>query len=86
MKTKETYYALQAELLEAGNNADINGGLENESVDRENIDASWGQGGETPPDSPEFWADMINSAEMNAGMRAEEAGHDINELLGRVVY
>lgn len=37
-------------------------------------------------DSEAFWVAMLGNAQMAAGIRAEEAGHNINALIGRVIY
>lgn len=34
----------------------------------------------------EYWVEMYRHACSAAGMRAEEAGQDINQLIGRVIY
>jgi hypothetical protein len=55
--------------------------LADENVDAENsLD-----GGETY-DSDAFWSVMLINAKMAAGQRAEDAGQDINALIGRVIY
>ena len=84
MITKADYEALNTELATIENAigtylADIN-------VDHENIDATWKCGGEILPTNPEFWSHMYGAACMAAGMRAEDAGLDINALIGRAIY
>lgn len=77
-KTSADYYLLQAEL-----NSVTNGHLylTDEAVDAENCrDAGLER------DSAEWWDCMYRNAAMNAGMRAEELGLDINVMLGRVIY
>jgi hypothetical protein len=54
--------------------------LTNESVDVENCAGAGDQ------HSPEWWACMISSCTMQAGMNAEEAGLDLNSLIGRTIY
>lgn len=55
--------------------------LADEGADHENAtDAGLVRGSE------EYWTVMIASAWMAAGQRAEEAGQNINKLLGKVVY
>jgi hypothetical protein len=54
--------------------------LSDGNVDRENVDPS------LVPESDEFYANMMQCAMNAAGMRAEEAGFDINELIGRSIY
>jgi len=84
MITKADYEALNTELATIENAigtylADIN-------VDHENIDATWKCGGEILPTNPEFWSHMYSAACEAAGIRAEEAGLDINTLIGRAIY
>ena len=54
--------------------------LSDECVDAENMDRT------VVRDSKKWYAHMIEHAKNAAGMRAEEAGMDINQLMGRVVY
>jgi heat shock protein HspQ len=70
------YFALVAELEAVEERtglylADIN-------VDAENADV--------PREHPEFWVRCTRAAKQAAGFRAEEAGYDINDLIGRVIY
>ena len=53
--------------------------LTDTNVDQENVGAGDEQ-------SDEFWNSMCYAAEQAAGMRAENAGQDINTLLGRTIY
>ena len=79
MTSKAAYDALARELADI----EVRTGLylADENVDAENaLDAGFKYG------SDEFWSAMINSAESAAGARAEEAGQDINDLIGRVIY
>lgn len=54
--------------------------LADECVDRENVCGSYSEadGG--------FWTAMYSAAVDAAGFRAEDAGHDVNALLGRHIY
>ena len=84
MMTKADYWALNAELeaIEKATGAyiaDVN-------IDHENVDETWKKGGTVSPDDPEFWSHMYGAACMAAGVRAEEAGLNINELIGRQIY
>ena len=60
--------------------------LSNESVDHENINAEYCEGGECWPEDYDFWERMISAACDQAGMEAENAGLDINKLIGRQIY
>lgn len=53
--------------------------LADENVDRENC-------GETEGNRCEDYGALYFAACMAAGQRAEEAGRDINSLIGRVIY
>lgn len=76
---KAAYYALCAELADIEARTGLY--LADENVDAENaIDAGLSYG------SAAFWEMMIDNATMNAGSRAENAGQNINELIGRVIY
>lgn len=84
MITKADYRALNEELkaIEKATGAylaDVN-------VDHENVDETWKSGGTVSPTDPEFWSHMYGAACEAAGIRAEEAGLDINELIGRTIY
>tara|TARA_R100000808_G_scaffold5375_1_gene16441 strand:+ start:398 stop:652 length:255 start_codon:yes stop_codon:yes gene_type:complete len=84
MITEADYWALNAELeaIEKATGAyiaDVN-------VDHENVDETWKSGGTVSPTDPEFWSHMYGSACMAAGIRAEDAGLNINELIGRQIY
>ena len=84
MITEADYWALNKELeaIEKATGAyiaDVN-------VDHENVDETWKSGGEISPTAPEFWSHMYGAACMAAGIRAEEAGLNINELIGRAIY
>jgi len=48
------------------------------NIDGENVEVS--------PGDPEFWECMCSAACLAAGIRAEEAGLDINRLIGRTIY
>lgn len=56
--------------------------LVDECVDRENALGATG----LVDGSDEFWSRMYDSAVSAASCRAEEAGLDINNLVGRVIY
>ena len=84
MITKADYWALNKELIAIEKVIGVN--LENASVDYENVDATWKCGGTVSPTDPEFWSHMYGAACEAAGMRAEDAGLDINELIGRAIY
>ena len=78
MNTEAQYQALAAELA-AVEKANGNIYLTDENVDAENCT-------HTVRDSAEFWDAMVSNIKMNAGLRAEELGLNINALLGRVIY
>jgi hypothetical protein len=84
MTTKADYWALNAELEVIEKATGVS--LENVSVDHENVDATWKCGGTVSPTNPEFWSHMYSAACEAAGIRAEEAGLDINKLIGRAIY
>ena len=84
MITKADYEALIEELTALENDAcDY---LADPNIDHENVNAEWNCGGTVSPTNPEFWSHMYGTACMAAGMRAEDAGLDINELIGRAIY
>jgi hypothetical protein len=77
--TKAAYDALAKELAEIEARTGLY--LTCENTDAENaLDAGLEYG------SDEFWMMMIDSAKMAAGFRAEDAGQDINTLIGRTIY
>lgn len=84
MTPRAKYEALQAEL--AALERSTGKYLADESVDLENIPqhiaATYLNG--SAPD--EFWDSMHYAACSAAGMRAEEAGLDLNKLMGRSIY
>ena len=84
MKTKADYWALNKELMviEKATGAY----LADPNIDYENVDATWKCGGEALPTDPDFWDRMYGAACDAAGMRAEDAGLEINELIGRNIY
>lgn len=56
--------------------------LVDESVDRENaLDSTGAVDG-----SDDYWHRVYDSAVSAAASRAADAGHDINDLVGRVIY
>jgi hypothetical protein len=75
-KNENDYRALQTELLAIEARTGLY--LADEGVDMENAGAAY--------DAPGFWHGMYAAATCAAGQRAEEAGLDINALLGRVIY
>ena len=75
-QAKTAYYALIAEIDAANVN---NLYLTDECVDRENA-CHEAEG------SLEFWQAMHCAALDAAGCRAEEAGADLNALVGRIIY
>ena len=84
MITKADYEALIKELT--GLESDACDYLTDTNIDHENVNAEWKSGGEILPSNPEFWSHMYSAACYAAGFRAEEAGLDINELIGRAIY
>tara|TARA_R110000851_G_scaffold177140_1_gene323898 strand:+ start:310 stop:564 length:255 start_codon:yes stop_codon:yes gene_type:complete len=84
MVTQADYYRLQDELTLIGKSSGVD--LADENIDHENVNADWKCGGETSPTAPTFWAEMCQAAFYAAGMRAEEAGLDINALMGSDIY
>ena len=72
MKTEADYNALVKELMA------IDWNLTDVNVDHENV--------EGPRTAEDYWHRMYSAACMAAGMRAEEAGWDLNKLIGRVIY
>lgn len=81
MKTKNDYYALQAELEKIEQAHDF-AYLTDPCIDRENTLDNTGVK-ETDDD---FWSRMYDSMCSAAGFRAEELGLDLNKLLGRAIY
>lgn len=84
MITKADYEALNTELATIEKATGTY--LADPNVDHENVNAEWNCGGTVSPTNPEFWSHMYGAACMAAGIRAEEAGLDINELIGRAIY
>lgn len=74
MNTQSDYDRLQAELAAIEKATGCY--LADENVDRENVGDSGG----------DFWREMCDAASMAAGMRAQDAGLDINALIGRDIY
>ena len=90
LSNKQQYFALQADLeaLEKTTGAY----LADQSVDAENVfegkpqeerQAFWNN---WLPDNSPLWLELVRAAGMAAGMRGEEAGLDINALMGRGIY
>ena len=78
MDASRDYGNLIAELtlIEKANNLY----LTDTNIDLENVDRSLVYG------SAEYFRNLISCASMAAGMRAEEAGFDLNAALGRSIY
>ena len=77
--TKAAYYELASELADIEARTGLY--LADENVDAENaLDAGCEYG------SDDFWSTMLYSAKSAAGFRAEEAGEDIYDLIGRVIF
>lgn len=76
IKTREDYYALTAEL--AAIEAKTKMYITDECIDAENCGKAWNEDG--------YYNAMFEAACMSAGIRAEEAGFDINDLIGRDIY
>ena len=76
MTTETAYRALQNELVAAEKAYGLY--LADESVDHENV--------EMDENAPGYWTAMIDTAVYSASFRAEDAGLDINVLIGRVIY
>lgn len=72
------YKALQRDLATAESGKHY---FADEAIDEENAIGSGYEYG-----TEQFWAAKLCSAKMAAGFRAEEAGLDINELIGRAIY
>lgn len=72
MKTEQDYQALQVELAAIEQHTGLY--LADDNVDRENAQ------------NPNDWNEMYYCACMAAGQRAENAGQDINKLIGRIIY
>ena len=78
MTTQTAYTAIRHELEAIEVAYDLY--LTDENVDHENTYETFSR------DEPGYWGMMIASMTMSAGARAEEAGLNINNLLGRVIY
>ena len=77
--TKQAYNALAAELATIEEQTGLY--LFDGGIDAENArDAGLEEGTDA------YWAMMLDSAAMTAGGRAEDAGLDINKLVGRTIY
>ena len=76
MSAEQDYWKLQDYLVELEKIHGVT--LSDPCVDAENVDM--------PRSNPEFFASCYASAVQAAGMRAEEIGLDINELIGRTIY
>jgi hypothetical protein len=79
MDNKAKYYDLQEKLAKLENEHNLY--LADQCVDLENVDF---KAAETYTD--EQYAALYSAACSAAAYRAEEAGFDINELMGKVIY
>jgi hypothetical protein len=52
-------------------------GVDRENIERSLLKADW---------TDAYWDAMYEAAASSAGFRAADAGKDINELIGRVIY
>ena len=78
---KDAYYALVSELLALEARLPGRPCISHENVDLENaIDGGYEYG------TLDFWQACLRSAASAAGSRGEEAGLDVNALLGRSIY
>ena len=77
--TKQAYNALAAELATIEKQAGL-------YLHDENVDAEKARDAGLEDGTDAYWAMMLDSAAMAAGGRAEEAGLDINALIGRTIY
>ena len=78
MINRTKYYDLTAKLQAISYKTDVY--LTDENIDIQNC------GGNMDSNSEMFYADMYFAACSAAGSRAEEAGLDINDLLGYIIY
>lgn len=76
MATEQDYMALNAELVAIEERTGLY--LADMCIDRENVD--------TDENDASYWESMMSTARLSAGMRAEDAGEDINALIGRIIY
>ena len=79
---KAAYWALLAEIeeaWEAATEGELLGYITDACVDSENAKSA-------VYESSAYWRLTYASAANSAGSRAEEAGYDINKILGRVIY
>ena len=79
MSPKSKYENLQTELLALERKYGLY--LFDPCIDHENIAAQ-----NLTEGTDDYWAALFSAACDAAGGRAEEAGYDINELLGRIIY
>ena len=79
MSPKTAYEKLHIELLALEREHGLY--LVDPCIDHENIAAQ-----NLTEGTDDYWAALFNVACDAAGGRAEEAGYDINELLGRIIY
>ena len=78
MATQQDYDALQQDLQALERSTGLY--LADQCVDVENLPEG------VTETSPRYWNEMYRAAASAAGQRAEEAGRDINAMLGRVIY
>jgi hypothetical protein len=78
MKTRTDYYQLVEELQSVERRLRVY--LTDENVDRENLPEGVNDA------SPEYWDAMHRCACGAAGMRAEDAGIDLHNELGYIIY
>lgn len=76
---KEAYWALLAEIEAAWDAATKLGYITDACVDSQNSESE-------VYDSYSYWKLMYASAVLAVGFRAEEAGYNINKILGRSIY
>ena len=90
LSNKQQYFALQADL--EARERKTGKYLADQCVDAENVfegklneDKEAFARGYMRDDSP-LWLELVRAAGMAAGMRGEEAGLDVNALIGRSIY
>lgn len=93
MATATNYYSLVKDLEAIEKKTGLY--LTDGAIDRENVPAppiatsfADTEAGDAQYDAAIsiWWDAMISAAGMAAGMRAHEAGYDINDMIGRVIY
>ena len=81
MTNREKYQALQRDLRAVEARTGLY--LADECIDRQNLSFMFPNGED---ESEECYAALYRAAVDAAGFRAEDAGENINELLGRCIY